>query len=104
MLGGCADTSDCITVEPLAVADLQASDFRIYPNPVADIFTIRFDDAGKTGSADVRLIDIHGKTIAIQPMVQEATMAVDMRHVQPGIYIVEISDGAGVARQRIVKL
>src|SRR5690606_6155500 len=90
MLGGCADTSDCITVDPLTVADLYASDFRIYPNPVTDFFTIISDDAGRIGYADVRLIDIQGKIIAIQPVVQGATMTVDMRHVQPGIYLVEI--------------
>ncbi len=104
MMGSCMDTSDCITVEPLSVEDMYASDFRIYPNPVADILTIVSSDVGRMETVEVRLMDIHGKVISIQPVLQGAIMTIDIRHVLPGIYLVEISNGKAPVRHRIMKL
>lgn len=69
---GCADTSACVIVSDVGLADLETELLRVYPNPSNGTFEIDFDVQEQPYT--VRIVDLSGKlvfekTIESHPMI-----------------------------------
>ena len=69
--------------------------FNIYPNPSSDIVYID----GNYTQLKVVVYDILGK----QVMKESITNSIDISQLEKGVYILQLSDGAKVSTQRIIK-
>ena len=71
-------------------------DISIFPNPSSDIINI----TGLTQPADVELYSIQGK---LQKAVNQVESTIDISDLPAGIYILNLTSGDKVLRERIVK-
>ena len=83
---------DCSTA---GVDDQNQLDISIYPNPTSDIVYID----GNYTQLKVVVYDILGK----QVMKESITNSIDISQLEKGVYILQLSDGAKVTTQRIIK-
>jgi hypothetical protein len=89
----------CSTVNTYQMAENQG--IRIYPNPATDELNIL---TGLTIST-IRIFDITGKTIFVNPLVNTEMIKIDVSAFLPGMYIVKMIDvkGNSVSEKMIVK-
>ncbi|MEO9872794.1 T9SS type A sorting domain-containing protein [Ekhidna sp.] len=92
--GGTQDWTVTITKEdpPLGLDDVQVS---VYPNPSSDFIQV---DAKQAIS--VKMLDLNGRSIQSKA---GNTIQLDIQSLQPGIYILRISDGKQTINHRIIK-
>lgn len=76
------------------------SKFVIYPNPVNEIMTIKFPNAGDT---DVVIYNILGEEI-IKSSFSEITNQIDISDFSSGIYLVTIKTETSLITKKVVKL
>jgi hypothetical protein len=76
-----------------------AQDFILYPNPVADLFTVQF---AVHSSAEIKIYDAMGRAVLSQKVNAERTV-IDISSFSSGIYLVEVNDGSSSAFKKIVK-
>ena len=85
-----------VTVTVKAALGLdQATEMSIYPNPATDWLSIESGEEVR-----VKLMDVEGKAIY---MAASRTIKIDMRSVQPGLYLLLIDDGIKLTQQKILK-
>ena len=78
-----------------SVDDQNQLDISIYPNPTSDIVFIE----GNYSQLKVVVYDILGK----QVMNKSITNSIDISQLEKGVYILQLSDGAKLTTQRIIK-
>ena len=83
------------TCPTAGVDDQNQLDISIYPNPSSDIVYID----GNYTQLKVIVYDILGK----QLMNKSITKSIDISHLDNGVYILQLSDGAKLTTQRIIK-
>ena len=83
------------TCPTASVDDQNQLDFLIYPNPTSDIVHIE----GNYSQLNVVVYDILGKQVMNKPI----TNSIDISQLEKGIYILQLSDGAKLTTQRIIK-
>ena len=83
---------DCSTA---SVDDQNQLDISIYPNHSSDIVYIE----GNYTQLKVVVYDILGK----QLIKESITNSVDISQLEKGVYILQLSDGAKLTTQRIIK-
>ena len=83
------------TCPTASVDDQNQLDISIYPNPTSDIVFID----GNYTQLKVVVYDILGK----QVMKESITNSIDISQLEKGVYILQLSDGAKVTTQRIIK-
>jgi surface protein len=86
------DQLDCSTA---SVDDQNQLDISIYPNPTSDVIYID----GNYTRLKVVVYDILGK----QVIKESITNSVDISQLEKGVYILQLSDGAKLTTQRIIK-
>ena len=86
------DGLDCATA---GVDDQNQLDISIYPNPTSDIVYI----GGNYTQLKVVVYDILGKQVMNKPI----TNHIDISQLDKGVYILQLSDGAKLTTQRILK-
>jgi hypothetical protein len=86
------DGLDCSTA---SVDDQNLLDISIYPNPTSDMVYID----GNYTQLKVVVYDILGK----QVMNKSITNSIDISQLEKGVYILQLSDGAKLTTQRIIK-
>ncbi|MGI6320824.1 MAG: T9SS type A sorting domain-containing protein [Bacteroidales bacterium] len=69
----------------------------MYPNPSLGIFNVVVDKA-----YDMEIVDMTGRRVSYQNVI-EGTNAVDIQHVQTGIYFVRLISNDDIKVIRIVK-
>lgn len=69
--------------------------FRIYPNPSSDMVYIE----GNYTQLNAVVYDILGKKV----INKSFTKSIDIRHLDNGVYILQLSDGVKLTTQRIIK-
>ncbi|MFC1731125.1 LamG-like jellyroll fold domain-containing protein [candidate division KSB1 bacterium] len=99
---GCVDTSLCISIVSVGIAENTPLSFvKLFPNPTAGKFTLRFDNTSE--SISVTILNIIGKTMSTKEYqnVKELTTEVSGA---AGYYFVEIKTSKGEkAMLRILK-
>lgn len=93
---GCIDTSACASLT-VGIAELQASDINIYPNPSNGVFTVDF--MGLQGELEV--FNLLGERVHQQRLVQGQN-ALQLQRLTAGIYSVRILSGRSVITKEIV--
>jgi len=83
------------TCPTASIDDQNQLDISIYPNPTSDIVFID----GNYTQLKVVVYDILGK----QVMKESITNSIDISQLEKGVYILQLSDGAKVTTQRIIK-
>ncbi|WP_422105426.1 BspA family leucine-rich repeat surface protein [Winogradskyella sp.] len=93
------DTYDCSEagVATLGITNLEASEIRLYPNPVSTSFKIK----GLTSTYQVKIYDVNGRLIVEDERSDE--QPIDMSDYDNGVYLVEISNHRGTVIKRLIK-
>lgn len=90
---------DIIFSASLGVEEFQNANFRVYPNPSKNDWTIKSEN---TVITSVDLIDVNGRQVlSSQPNTFE--MTIDTSNISQGIYIARISSDKGVETVKLVK-
>jgi hypothetical protein len=99
----CAMPASFRQAAPVAQLE-EAADYKVkmYPNPTTGQFTLQFGNTAE--AADVRITDIQGRLISMRKVgVNEMPSATfNLNNQVPGVYMVEIRQGANTVRDRIV--
>ena len=83
------------TCPTASVDDQNQLDISIYPNPTSDIVYIE----GNYTQLKVIIYNVLGKEI----LNKSITNSIDISHLDNGVYILQLSDGAKLTTQRIIK-
>ena len=85
--------------EPSAIA------FQVVPNPVEDLFTVRFDQVTST-PMDIELITLQGELLDTRQVPAGSdSYSLSMRNALPAVYFIKVQDANGqVNYQKILKL
>lgn len=91
-----------------AVFDAVVSDLKVFPNPVADGLTVRFDSR-EAFNGQLRLTDISGRVLLNQTADASGSglqeWYLPMEHLAPGLYYLNLErSGANVFVQTVVKM
>jgi len=78
-----------------SVDDQNQFNISIYPNPTSDIVYID----GNYSQLKVVVYDMLGKQVMNKPV----TNSIDISQLEKGVYILQLSDGAKLTTQRIIK-
>jgi hypothetical protein len=98
---GCTDTSACVTVTLVGIADRGFQGLAVYPNPTRGRVTL--DLGASSSSLTVKVIASHGQVVSIQTFAQSSKVEVEMP-VAAGLYLLALSDGTGQRGQvKVVK-
>ncbi len=77
----------------------------VFPNPVSDWFTVKVP-AGLNGKLNLEIIDVQGKVVysAVENDFRVKTLKIDdIGFLQPGFYLLRITDGLQSFTSRIIK-
>ncbi|HRI62017.1 MAG TPA: T9SS type A sorting domain-containing protein [Saprospiraceae bacterium] len=86
--------------------DLAAWNVEVFPNPTADVLTIRYS-AEKGNNLRASVFNLLGQVmLSDQPLTQPDGSQLDCAAWQPGVYILQLQDPAtsGVASMRFIRL
>jgi hypothetical protein len=98
---GCT-TEDTITLNVevcVGIEEAGLNNLDIYPNPTADMLTIRFADARVR---NIAVLDGAGRTV-MDFSASSASTTLDLSPLAPGIYAITVLDGANVSRSKVVR-
>jgi hypothetical protein len=101
-VGGCTDTSGCITFLPVGVQSAGlAEGFRISPNPARDLVAVEWT----AWLPDVRIVvsDLAGRVLFMERAVDAQGMLLDVSGLAAGMYHVSVDHGGKRAMLRLVK-
>ena len=93
-LGCYENQGDTTTTNPSAINDLSRLEMKCYPNPTNDKLFIE----SNLVSFQVKIFSVYGQLI----LVSINAKVVDLGDQNPGIYILEITDGEKIGRQKII--
>ena len=78
------------------------SSISIYPNPVDNEFSVKFDQAGIAG-LDYRIIDINGATL-LKGSLDSPFDKIDVTTIPSGMYLLQVNEsGGGFSTLRFIK-
>lgn len=84
-------------VQVVSLVEVGRPDFRIYPNPSANKFTID----GLKGETEIQLIDLNGKLIAGYS-TEESSIVIERGNLSAGVYFVKVSSDNSVSIQKVM--
>jgi hypothetical protein len=82
--------------QPLAIREVPADEFSVYPNPSNGLLVIK----GNETVTKVEVSNLLGETVLHPQMDQQA---IDISSLAPGMYILNITTKSGVALKKVVK-
>jgi hypothetical protein len=105
MLGSCSLAPVAATTQSRAIADkgmVQPFDVKAFPNPSANNFTL-YLQGSVTKTIQLRVTDIQGRLIENKQNLQPNQTIRFGDAYRPGIYMVEIIQGARRKHQKLIK-
>ncbi|MCD9018920.1 carbohydrate-binding protein [Parachryseolinea silvisoli] len=94
---GAAATTFATTTPSGTSAARELSSVQVYPNPVRNVLTVTAWDGGDQGKA--RIVDQNGKTTELQLQNNSA----DVSALKPGLYILQLQNGAKREVKKFIK-
>ncbi len=97
-----AMTWNFTTRTPILGTDESLTDSKstfVYPNPAKDIVSIKLSNKFNANSTKVTVLDMTGKAITSFDTVKD----VDVRKLQKGVYILQITDGTNTETKKLIK-
>ena len=99
--GSCSDTSACVNIIGVGIADNNLlKDLSIYPNPTKGLFTVELSQV--ENNAKVVVYSVVGQEVVTQKIEQNNTV-ISLENYDKGIYFVSIQNGGSAITKRIVK-
>ena len=98
---GCSSANDpqCWAVAVPHNPSLTTSEYKVYPNPASDHFSIYYSNTSGSGIS-IQIIDMVGRKIVESPLPgKTGTANIDVRNFQSGIYMYRILEGDRCAAQ-----
>jgi hypothetical protein len=88
---------------PLSVAEFDASNFSIFPNPNQGEFTIKLKSSSNS-NIKVEVYDVRGRSIfnSVYSNTSEFNQTINLKSVQSGMYLVKVSDGEKQTTKKII--
>jgi hypothetical protein len=77
--------------------------FNVYPNPVSDELTIKLSDINFQEPLQLKITDIAGREVG-NYVITTNISTIDVKNIQPGVYICNIMGKTKIASQKIIKL
>ena len=96
-INGCTDTSDCVTVSGIGIADQTYLDLNIYPNPVSD--DLHIDFSSTPDEVTVILSDIQGRVLLLNEYEMVDKIILQVSSLSQGNYILEVSSANSRTRK-----
>ncbi|NNC51287.1 MAG: T9SS type A sorting domain-containing protein [Flaviramulus sp.] len=90
--------ANCTT---LSSESFNSNDFRIYPNPTSDKFTIK--STRSLGDVTLELIDINGRKMMSKKATLIGEVELNLKSLSPGLYILKIKGEYINASEKIIK-
>ena len=94
--GTCTDTSTCITLDNIGLAEHNLPQVNLYPNPTSGLLYIQSAQPWQ----EVEVTDLLGRNLLTPP---EPKTELDLSKLPTGIYLVKVFFAEGVVVQRVVK-
>lgn len=85
----------------LGLAENIAEDVRIFPNPVGNAIVIECISGNSILSAEIA--DLKGNTVIRSEYSKQQSLKLDVKRLDPGIYIIRIQTDKGILNKKIVK-
>jgi len=76
---------------------------KLYPNPASTSVNIEFE-SGKLSGGTLRVTDVQGKTVLHKQITQfthHHTAQLELKTLNPGIYMMQIVSGNGIATKKL---
>ena len=97
----CKAVNSCDTIQKITgVEENELLSFKVYPNPVNDIFVI---ETQLIGDYLIRILDLSGKVVSLRN-VSKSTTQISSKNEQltPGVYFIEVDQENVKLRKRII--
>lgn len=105
-VNGC-NAIDSITIDSMICLGvdepLMASTMKVYPNPTRDVANINIEGV-KSGAYTMLILNMNGQIVMNEKLSIGSSVfntSIDIRHLGSGIYVVQISNGTSILRDRI---
>ena len=86
--GVCVDTSACVSISFVGIAEVdKESNFRIYPNPVTDNFTIEVSEILSESTFDI--VDQNGKKVK-NGKLETGENTINIKDLKSGLYVLKM--------------
>jgi hypothetical protein len=95
---GCTDTSACVSVENVSLAENSSFTFKLYPNPATSNLTIEASSAIET----IELLDLSGKVIQSET-ANVNTYTFNVETLSRGMYLVRFTMNGEMVTRQFVK-
>jgi len=101
-VGGCSDTTACMSVDYTGIEEQELLDnLMVYPNPTNDLITLNWKNVQME---KIRLLDVSGKVLFETSADQlDGTYQISMIELASGIYIVECTSLGAFGRKLVHK-
>ncbi len=86
-------------VQTVGINNLHGASFKLYPNPANGLVYINTSNGAQLTT--VTMVNLLGEVVATQLVNSNAT-TVDVSHLAPGIYLVQVNSTEGMLTQRLV--
>jgi hypothetical protein len=83
------------------INEVENSKFKLYPNPVAQSFTL--DGLAGLSVSEVSIMNAEGKILSSDANVTTGSIDMDVAHLESGVYFVRIAHGTSVDVVRFIK-
>lgn len=97
--GACSETSECVTISNINVAEISENLVSVFPNPVNDVLTISNPDGR---SLEFKLYDLNGHVV-LSNQSGATAIAVDMKSLARGIYTLNVRHENSVQVVKVVR-
>jgi len=95
---GCTTRSTCFDVATLGTSSFDMNALTVYPNPVADILSIRYNEE----ITAINVYDLSGRLVK-QIMPNQTEVEVNMSELAAAMYIVKVNAGGNQTEIKVIK-
>jgi hypothetical protein len=100
-VNGCDETSSCIVVNSVGIADIDFSQLSVFPNPGTGVFTISFDNLNQ--SSEMNVYTVSGQLVDATLSKAEKQLTVDISDQPAGVYLIQITLPDSIVYTKIIK-
>ena len=86
--GDCSSYSECFEINNVSIQDRSKSLFQIYPSPAQEYLMLDFK--GNTITGTIQITDLTGKIIITKTFESNQLLQLNVSHLVPGIYTVQV--------------
>lgn len=97
-IGNCLEISDCFPVNSLDIANVQLSEYKIYPNPMSTILNIDLPDFQE---ANFKILNLNGQVV-LNEKIYKKNQQIDVAGFSKGIYFIQLQiDGLSISKKLV---